>query len=104
MACLPQNHQVRLLACRPKAFQQLGDHQWFEHGVGLDQDGPVGTHGERRAQHLLTLADADGDSDNSVALPDSFLQRTASSTAISSKGFMLILMLAVSTPEPSALG
>src|SRR5690349_17295638 len=38
----------------------------------------------------------------SVATPAS-LSRTASSTAISSKGFMDILTLAVSTPEPSAL-
>src|SRR5262249_5912294 len=38
----------------------------------------------------------------SLALPCSFM-RTASSTAISSKGFIDILTLAVSTPEPSAL-
>jgi hypothetical protein len=38
----------------------------------------------------------------SVAVPFSF-RRTASSTAISSNGFMLILTLAMSTPEPSAL-
>ena len=38
----------------------------------------------------------------SVATPASF-RRTASSTAISSKGFIDILMLAVSTPVPSAL-
>src|SRR5690349_9177885 len=38
----------------------------------------------------------------SVATPAS-LSRTASSTAISSKGFIDILTLAVSTPEPSAL-
>ena len=37
----------------------------------------------------------------SVAAPFS-LRRTASSTAISSKGFMLILTPCVSTPEPSA--
>ena len=37
----------------------------------------------------------------SVATPASF-RRTASSTAISSNGFMLILTLAMSTPEPSA--
>ena len=36
----------------------------------------------------------------SVATPFSF-RRTASSTAISSKGFMLILTLAMSTPVPS---
>jgi len=36
----------------------------------------------------------------SVATPFSF-SRTASSTAISSKGFMLILTLAMSTPVPS---
>jgi hypothetical protein len=36
----------------------------------------------------------------SVATPFS-LSRTASSTAISSKGFMLILTLAMSTPLPS---
>ena len=38
----------------------------------------------------------------SVAAPFSF-RRTASSIAISSKGFMLILTLAMSTPLPSAL-
>src|SRR6188474_3286797 len=38
----------------------------------------------------------------SVALPASF-KRIASSTAISSKGFIDILMLASSTPEPSGL-
>ena len=38
----------------------------------------------------------------SVALPAS-LRRTASSTPISSKGFIDILTLAVSTPVPSAL-
>ena len=38
----------------------------------------------------------------SVALPAS-LSRTASSTAISSNGFIDILTLASSTPEPSAL-
>jgi hypothetical protein len=37
----------------------------------------------------------------SVALPASF-SRSASSTAISSKGFIDILTLASSTPEPSA--
>jgi len=36
----------------------------------------------------------------SVTAPFSF-SRTASSTAISSKGFMLILTLAMSTPVPS---
>src|SRR6185295_14738659 len=38
----------------------------------------------------------------SLAVPASF-RRIASSTAISSKGFIDILTLAVSTPEPSAL-
>ncbi len=38
----------------------------------------------------------------SVATPFSFM-RTASSTAISSNGFIDILTFAVSTPEPSAL-
>ena len=38
----------------------------------------------------------------SVAIPFSF-HRTASSTAISSNGFIDILTLAVSTPEPSGL-
>ena len=38
----------------------------------------------------------------SVATPFSF-RRTASSTAISSNGFMLILTLAMSTPLPSDL-
>ena len=38
----------------------------------------------------------------SVAMPFSF-SRTASSTAISSKGFIDIFTLAVSTPEPSGL-
>jgi hypothetical protein len=38
----------------------------------------------------------------SLTTPASF-RRTASSTAISSKGFMPIFTLARSTPEPSAL-
>ena len=38
----------------------------------------------------------------SVTTPFSF-KRTASSTAISSKGFMLILTFAISTPVPSDL-
>ena len=38
----------------------------------------------------------------SLAVPASFI-RMASSTAISSKGFMDILTFAVSTPVPSAL-
>jgi hypothetical protein len=38
----------------------------------------------------------------SVTMPFSF-RRTAASTAISSKGFMLILTLAMSMPAPSLL-
>jgi len=44
------------------------------------------------------LLGADGNRDDLGALPASF-RRIASSTAISSKGFMLILTLASSTPD-----
>jgi hypothetical protein len=72
------------------------------HVLGGDhQDGAVRAHGQRRAQRLLRLAHADRDGDDLGGRALS-LRRIASSTAISSKGFIDILTLARSTPEPSA--
>ena len=53
----------------------------------------------RASWHWVTPQDT---ATTSVATPFSF-SRTASSMAISSKGFMLILTLARSTPLPSLL-
>ncbi len=61
----------------------------------------VRAHGEAGADRLGCALRAIETTTISVAPPFS-LMRIASSTAISSKGFMLILTLARSTPEPSA--
>jgi hypothetical protein len=68
----------------------------------LDQDAAVGAHGERGADGFLRLLRTDRDGDDSVAVPASF-SRTASSTAISSNGFIDILTLARSTPAAVGL-
>jgi hypothetical protein len=39
--------------------EQLGDAQRFDFVIGLDQDGAVRTHGERRAQRFLRFGSAD---------------------------------------------
>ena len=83
-------------------LEQLGHGQRLQLGRGLDEDGAVGPHRERRAQRLLALAGAQGDGDD-LRGPALSLRRIASSQAISSNGFIDILTLAMSTPEPSAL-
>jgi hypothetical protein len=65
-------------------------------GVGLHEDAAVGAHGERGADRLLACAGPIETATISVAA--GFLQAHASSTAISSKGFIDILTLASSTP------
>ena len=62
------------------ALQHLGDAQRLGRLVGLDQDRPVGTHGERSAQRLLRLLRADGHGDDlgrlaGLAEPDRLLHR-----------------------------
>ncbi|SJM32112.1 hypothetical protein BQ8482_240050 [Mesorhizobium delmotii] len=46
------------------ALQHLGDTQRLRLLVGLDQDGAVGTHGQRGAQRLLRLLRPDRDNDD----------------------------------------
>jgi hypothetical protein len=68
----------------------------------FDQDAAVGAHGERGADGFLRLRRSDRDGDD-LGNRAGFLQtQIASSTAISSNGFMLILTFARSTPLPSA--
>ena len=57
----------------------------------------VGAHRQRGAQRFLAARHAAETATTSVAMPFS-LSRTASSTAISSNGFIDILTLARSTP------
>ena len=97
IACLPMMTSCGCSLLDDR-LQRLGDGQWLQLGVGLHQDGAVGPHGQRRAQGFLAGLDAQATTIISVAVPASF-RRTASSTAISSKGFIDILTLAVSTPD-----
>ena len=98
---LAQDHEAGLFF-----FGDLGED--LRHGerldglVDLDQNAAVGAHGEARAQVSSAFAGPMETTTTSVALPAS-LRRSASSTAISSKGFIDILTLARSTPEPSGL-
>ena len=78
--------------------QQFGDCHGCSSRIGLHQNRPVGAQRERRAQRLLTRCDAAGNGDDFGRRPFSF-SRTASSTAISSKGFIDIFTFAVSTPD-----
>jgi hypothetical protein len=81
-------------------IEQLGHVQRLKLVVGLDQNGAIRSHGQSRAQVSWHFASPHETAITSVTTPFSF-KRTASSTAISSKGFMLILTLAMSTPVPS---
>jgi hypothetical protein len=65
----------------------------------MARSAPMAMAVRRVSWHCVTPQDT---AMTSVATPFSF-RRTASSTAISSKGFMLILTLAMSTPLPSDL-
>ncbi len=49
--------------------QDLGDGERLERVVGLDQDAAVGAHGQRGADRLLALLDADGDDDELLGTP-----------------------------------
>ena len=100
MACLPTITKPRRFALDQR-FQQLGDRQRLEFFLGLHQDAAIGAHGERRADGFLAALDPMETAMTSSAVPAS-LRRRASSTPISSKGFMDILTLLVSTPLPSA--
>ena len=83
--------------------EQLGDAERLDLVFRDDQDRAVGAHRERGAQRFLRLLLADRDDDDLGDAPASCsLRRIASSTAISSNGFMLILTFARSTPVPSA--
>src|SRR5581483_10420596 len=51
------------------ALQKLGDGERLDHRlVGLDQNGAVGAHGERRAQSVLRFGAADRDGDDLCGL------------------------------------
>jgi hypothetical protein len=80
------------------ALQDLGDGQRLDDVIDLDENAAVGTHGERGADGFLRLPI--DTTTTSSTLPASF-RRSASSTAISSNGFIDIFTLASSTPEPS---
>jgi len=96
IACLPVNHQHGLLASQ--MLENLGHRQRFDVGFGFHQDAAVGAHGERCADGFRRLGRSDRDRTISLILPFSF-SRTASSTAISSKGFIdIFFTLARSTP------
>ena len=102
IACLPRMTRPGLLRL-DHALEDLG------HGERLDdcRRSSPGCRGRRpwRAPVRIVSAACAGPIDTtttSVALPASF-RRIASSTAISSKGFIDILTLASSTPEPSGL-
>ena len=104
IACLPRMTKLGLLRV-DDGLQELGNRQRLDRLAvrRLDEDAAVGAHRQRGADGLLRLRRADGDDDDLRApLPFSF-RRTASSTAISSKGFIDILTLARSTPDPSDL-
>src|SRR5690606_11026903 len=58
-----ENDELWLLAL-DHFLKQLGDGKRLDHGVGLDQDGAVGAHGERGAQRVLRLGAADGHGDD----------------------------------------
>jgi hypothetical protein len=96
MACLPRMTRP---GCSPRPrLQDLGDGQRLGRFVGLDQDAAVGAHGERGADGFLRLLPGRWKRRRLlVAVPASF-RRIASSTAISSNGFIDILTLARSTP------
>jgi hypothetical protein len=82
-------------------LEDLGDGERLDL-VGLHQDAAVGAHGEPGADSLGACCGPIDTHTTSVAWPFS-LSRSASSTAISSKGFIDILTLASSTPLPSLL-
>jgi hypothetical protein len=96
---LAQDHEAGLFLFDQR-LEQLGHGQRLQFFIGLDQDAAVGADGHGSAQRFRHWATPQETAITSVTTPFSF-RRTASSTAISSKGFMLILTLAMSTPLPS---
>ena len=95
---LAEDHELRLLLVDDR-LQELRDGERLQLDVGLDQDRAVGAERQRGAQRLLAARSTPQETATiSVATPFSF-SRTASSTAISSNGFIDILTLAVSTPD-----
>jgi hypothetical protein len=78
---------------RDHGFEQFRHRERLQICISVDENRAIGAQRQRSAQETATI---------SVASPFSF-RRTASSTAISSKGFIDIFTLAVSTPEPSGL-
>jgi hypothetical protein len=98
---LAEDDELRcFLLCHRR--EQLGHRQRLQFDVALDQDGAIGADGHRGAQRFLAGGDATGNGDHFGRLAPS-LSRIASSTAISSKGFIDIFTFARSTPVPSAL-
>ena len=100
IACLPRITRPRLFLLDER-LQQLRHRERLQLRVGLDQDRAVGA--DRAAPCAASPGTACTPQETamiSVARPSSF-SRTASSTAISSKGFIDILTLAVSTPSAS---
>ncbi|MCY1241416.1 hypothetical protein D9M72_543140 [compost metagenome] len=101
MACLP-----RITSCgcslSISAFSSLatasGCRSSFD-STRMPRSAPMAIAVRRVSWHCVTPHET---ATTSVTTPASF-RRTASSTAISSNGFMLILTLARSTPVPSAL-
>jgi hypothetical protein len=101
MACLPT---MTRLGCSlsTSALSNLATARGCSssaHSTRIARSAPMAIAVRRVSWHWLTPQDT---AMTSVATPFSF-SRTASSMAISSKGFMLILTLARSTPLPSLL-
>ncbi len=99
-------HRRRWPACRgyeagglltDDALEDLGDGERLDGGVRLHVDAAVGTHGKRGADGFGGALRSDGDDDD-LGRRALLLQAIASSTAISSKGFIDIFTLASSTP------
>ena len=101
IACLPR---MMRLACSlsTRAFKSLATASGCSSAAvstRMARSAPMARAVRRVSPHWATPQDTAMISDTT---PFSF-KRTASSMAISSKGFMLILTLAISTPEPSDL-
>ncbi|EGE60966.1 hypothetical protein RHECNPAF_13300158 [Rhizobium etli CNPAF512] len=55
---LADNHEARLFGVCD-ALEDLGDGEWLDGIVGLDENGAIRTHGERRAQRFFSLGRPD---------------------------------------------
>jgi hypothetical protein len=98
-----QDDQTGLLFVH-QSFEQFGHGQRLQFQVsgGLDQNAAVGTDGHRGAQGFLALGHAARDSDD-FGSKTFFFQAHGFFDGDLVKGFMLILTLAMSKPEPSDL-